>query len=63
MVLVSHRYKFIYIKNEKVAGSSVESFFGKFCVGPDFNYTYEDDIPGKESKYGILGTRKDIKRG
>ena len=26
MVLVSHKYKFIYIKNRKVAGSSVESF-------------------------------------
>ena len=29
MVLVSHKYKFIYIKNKKVAGSSVESFFWK----------------------------------
>ena len=29
MVLVSHKYKFIYIKNVKVAGTSVESFFGK----------------------------------
>ena len=26
MVLVSHKYKFIYIKNVKVAGTSVESF-------------------------------------
>ena len=61
MVLVSHKYRFIYIKNEKVAGSSVESFFGKYCVGPTFNYTYVDDIPGVNSKFGILGTRKDNK--
>ena len=30
MVLISHKYKFIYIKNVKVAGTSVESFFGQF---------------------------------
>lgn len=61
MVLVSHKYKFIYIKNRKVAGSSVESFFGKYCVDPKYNYKYVDDIPGKNSKFGILGTRKDDK--
>ena len=33
MVLISHKYKFIYIKNRKTAGSSVESFFGQFCIG------------------------------
>ena len=31
MVLVSHKKKFIYIKNYKVAGTSVEVFFEKFC--------------------------------
>ena len=61
MVLVSHKYRFIYIKNQKVAGSSVESFFGKYCVDPKFKYTYVDDIPGKNSKFGILGTRRDDK--
>lgn len=30
MVLISHKYKFIYIKNRKVAGSSIQSFFGKY---------------------------------
>tara|TARA_Y100000741_G_C18251019_1_gene557303 strand:- start:1287 stop:1946 length:660 start_codon:yes stop_codon:yes gene_type:complete len=62
MVLVSHKYKFIYIKNQKVAGSSVESLFGKYCVGPKYNYTYVDDIQGRSSRFGILGTRKDDKR-
>ena len=44
MVLVSHRYNFIYIKNKKVAGSSVESFFGKYCCDPSSNYLYTDKI-------------------
>ena len=36
MVLISHKYNFIYIKNIKVAGkvSSVEYFFGKYCIDP-----------------------------
>lgn len=57
MVLVSHRYKFIYIKNRKVAGSSVESFFGKYCVAPTDDYKYDDATPQKISKYGIVGSR------
>lgn len=34
MVLVSHRFQFIYIKNRKVAGTSVEAFFEKYCDEP-----------------------------
>jgi hypothetical protein len=59
MVLVSHRYKFIYLKNYKVAGSSVESFFGQFCINPlDIpRYTFEDKIEESVSEYGIIGSR------
>lgn len=32
MVLISHKYKFIYIKNYKVGGTSCEVFFQQFCV-------------------------------
>ena len=31
-MLVSHRYKFIYTKTRKTAGSSVESYFEPFCM-------------------------------
>ena len=34
MTLISHRYNFIYIKNKKVASTSVEAFFEKYCVDP-----------------------------
>ena len=57
MVLVSHRYKFIYFKNLKVAGTSVESFFGQFCVDPSKKYTYQGQADQQISKYGILGGR------
>jgi len=57
MVLVSHRYKFIYLKNYKVAGTSVESFFGQFCVDPSEPYSFEEKTDEKVSSYGIIGTR------
>ena len=62
MVLVSHKYKFIYIKNLKVAGSSVESFFGRYCIDPNKNYSYDDDINEHIDDYGIIGQREDGKK-
>ena len=57
MVLVSHKYKFIYIKNAKVAGSSVESFFGKYCIDPKKVYNYNDEICQHIDEFGIIGSR------
>lgn len=57
MVLVSHKYKFIYIKNRKVASSSVESFFGQFCQNPNKDYAFTDDIDEQSSIFGIIGSR------
>ena len=57
MVLVSHKYKFIYIKNVKVAGTSVESFFGKYCIDPEKDYSYNDCINEHIDEFGILGSR------
>jgi hypothetical protein len=59
MVLVSHIYKFIYLKNYKVAGSSVESFFGQFCIDPSkiHEYRFDDKQDEHISEFGILGSR------
>lgn len=59
MVLVSHIYKFIYLKNYKVAGSSVESFFGQFCIDPSKKeqYSFEDKQDEQVTQWGILGSR------
>jgi hypothetical protein len=59
MVLISHIYKFIYLKNYKVAGSSVESFFGQYCIDPNEipNYKFKDETDEYISSYGIIGNR------
>ena len=57
MVLVSHKYKFIYIKNKKVAGTSVESFFGQFCINPEKKYDFSHSIIQSIDDYGIIGCR------
>lgn len=41
MVLISHRYKFIYIKCIKVASTSVEAFFRRYCLPEDQEADYE----------------------
>ena len=59
MVLVSHRYKFIYIKNMKDASTSVEAFFEKYCVDPKL----EDKYSGRHvanhqiTQHGVIGAR------
>jgi hypothetical protein len=59
MVIVSHIYKFIYLKNYKVAGSSVESFFGQFCINQKnkTKYSFQDLQDEKITQWGILGSR------
>ena len=57
MVLVSHKYKFIYIKNGKVAGTSVEAFFGKYCIDPKKTYDYSEAQEEHIDEFGIIGSR------
>ena len=59
MVLLSHRYKFIYISSYKTASSSVGSFFERFCVSPEEQETYVniDDVDSRDTEYGIIGYR------
>jgi len=63
MVLVSYIYNFIYIKNYKVAGTSAESFFEKYCIEPDNNYKAAHESDEIITKYGIIGTRMTHKQG
>jgi hypothetical protein len=64
MVLVSHLYNFIYIKNYKTASSSVEAFFGQYCIDPltISSYSFDDSREEEISEYGILGSRSGIKQ-
>lgn len=62
MVLISHIYKFIYIKNVKVAGTSIEAYFEKYCMDPSINHIIQHKLDSKISKYGIVGNREDGKK-
>ena len=55
-MLVSHRYKFIFLKTRKTASTSAEFYFQSFCVGPDESIPPGDTLP-YESMYGIIGKR------
>jgi len=54
-MLVSHTYKFIYIKTVKTAGSSVEVALQHNCVAPGTDL--DKMTPQLESDYGIVGAR------
>jgi len=57
MVLISHIYRFIYIKNSKVASTSVEAFFEKYCLNPNETYIQEHKRDETISEYGIVAAR------
>jgi len=47
------------MKNFKCASSSVEAFFGKFCIDPQEipNYRFSDMQDSQITRFGILGTK------
>jgi hypothetical protein len=57
MVLVSHVHNFIYIKNAKVAGTSIEGYFEKYCLDPSKPYSPTEGRRESVSKHGIVGVR------
>jgi hypothetical protein len=62
-MLVSHRYKFFYTKTCKIAGSSVESYFERFCM-PEGEWTQQHFRDQLISDTGIVDFRGDAaKRG
>ena len=63
MVLISHTHKFIYIKNKKVAGTSIESYFEKYCLDPSKSYKQIHKTNYINTEYGIIGNRQDGRKG
>lgn len=48
-MIISHKFRFIYIQNRKVGGSSVQACLGRHC-GPEDILTSNGRIPGQNSK-------------
>ncbi len=61
-MLVSHSHKFIYTKTVKTAGTSVESYFERFCMPPG-EWTFHHFREEYESETGIIGCRGDLVPG
>jgi hypothetical protein len=56
LVLVSHLRQFIYTKTVKTAGTSVESYFERFCM-PDDQWQESHERDEYVSPAGIIGVR------
>jgi len=48
-MIISHKYKFIFIKNRKVAGTSVEAYFSQYCGNLDI-ITSGGEIKGRNAR-------------
>ena len=55
-MLVSHRYKFIFLKTRKTASTSVEDYFAPYCLGPEEDMPLDPSLP-YETVHGIIGKR------
>lgn len=55
-MLVSHRKKFVYIKTVKTAGTSVESYFEKYCM-PKGEWEFTHSREQYVSDTGVIGYR------
>ena len=57
-MLVSHRKGFIYLKTQKTAGTSTESYFEEYCM-PEGAWKFSHYHNQHESDAGIVGVRDD----
>ncbi len=61
-MLISHLYKFIFIKTSKTAGTSVENYFERYCM-PAARWTI-NEYPSQRKMYvsetGIIGQRGNL---
>lgn len=55
-MIVSHQHRFIFIKTEKTAGTTMEAILAKAC-GPADVITPKTDIPKRNYRFPIVETR------
>jgi hypothetical protein len=58
-MLVSHKYKFIFLKAKKVSGTSTEAFLERYCLSDEQEkiHKHTHEVSEQESEYGIIGNR------
>ncbi len=56
-MLISHRYKFIYLKTTKTAGTSVEVALEPYALPINFKRDKENKNDAVVTEYGIVGAR------
>jgi hypothetical protein len=56
-MLLSHRYKFIYLKTIKTAGTSIEIYFESYCVAPEHRDGPRHEREAQVTADGIVGYR------
>lgn len=54
-MLISHDYKFIFIKTRKTAGSSIEGALQTFASPPGYPVSHQTDY--LETSHGVIGSR------
>lgn len=61
MVLISHRYKFIYIQTKKTASTSVSAFFERYCLPENEEVTHKAESVSHsyEGESGFIGSRSE----
>jgi hypothetical protein len=55
-MLCSHNKRFIYLKTQKTAGTSIEIFFQRFCL-PDGRFVESHSVEETITEAGIVGSR------
>lgn len=49
-MIISHKYKFIFIKTYKTAGSSIEAYLSEYCSGEDILTPVWPDVENHEAR-------------
>jgi hypothetical protein len=62
-MLISHRFRFIYLKTRKTAGTSVEAYFEPYCVDPERREPPPHEREAEVTKWGVVGYRGDPRPG
>ena len=49
-MIISHKYKFIFIKTRKTAGTSIETYLSKYCSESDIFTPLTPEEPGHQAR-------------